>query len=1813
MREIFSFKRIISLVVVVCFLTTNAMAMPVETPAYGVRSTKLEKTFNVPAGLGSIVETYTVPEEAYGVRRTEQITRRTSDASRRTVIYIQDAHDSLEAQENIAAMVRLCVKEYGVKTVYEEGYEGPVPTDKLFGEIKDAALKEKVSYYLMDKLRIGGAEYAHINRTEYGVQSAANKKTSMPSAVRLPPYANWRLVGADSINLHLANVRAYEQAAKNRTDVTKDIGRIRKELQKLIDKNFPKEMKEWLTLKSRYQNGQLPLVEYLQRTYGAQRTEYGARKNASQDAVRLPPYLAIEALLSGDPKKIKQIDLMSLLAEIKRMEDEIVEAGLPAERDQKTYGYYQSVLLLEKLNTIELSHEEFIATKESLESLRTEDVARFIAEESHRSVVLFRSWESLIADSIRFYELAKKRDLAIEKILQQGHAPRAKGHEEQSAERESWIVDRGTAPEVLVFGGFHKEAVKRILKEKGISYVILSPSIGAPSKRHEDYYRMLMSGGAHPFERIAQSTAEGVRRNNEKNPDTPYPVLRTQNAARQSTRAQSAFTMNYTSILDRLASLGEPFKALSFPDFNLQLDNAVRSEARKVEATSITDTKIVFKGLRDINPQVLPEPSEGQEILDEPFKPIRKGPSFPDILNSMMDQQRGVFALDSLIGFLIENAEVGVPAPKNNRLRWTLLTDRDGDPVLRVDVFQDHIQPKDWERIRANAELAKGDLAKLQDLEKRKTAKAFQAKNYPMLSGGGGSFQVGGSGFSKFAEVGMSGRPVRLEFQKDRLVGMVTTLWVQVDRIPRSEARLDPMPGAAEGSSAPKAADEARQDFILKMDRALNRSEARTNSGAWEKTAFPSTEELKGHVKKEKAKGKKAEPVYHPTTLGLVTRIDLDVFFYFATHQLGIAPRAKNGKLRWFDESHPGLRSENRSEAREEPMSAGKNDAMDEPRVPAWLASRLDFQPQNVIKMQGDYRDVYLSGNSVFKIRRPDRKLRGFWRHGILDFNEHEYRVYLRFASSIPLELQGSFARIKGLYRSEEGWISEEEAVLDFDGHISKSLRDNGKVKSAVFWERLDLLAAFMRRSGIHFLGFHTKNVLVKKLTAEKAIPVLVDLKRAGLKFFLSDPRLWFRSMRMDKMERAVARLKAKFMPAEYAEHRRSEARAGEIKDINAPGLLVYGMSPGDYKPSFEEGLVSALKDGILSLDEITHGRGVEEAAKFGVVTSINPGVVSLSMVGTRDGYKETTTAQDSYGPNPNHKYESDVAIAFILDPRYVKKHASDFRAVGKGFDEELKLISRFRDEAGNIFSGLKYAPPIPWECFGDPMYDEVWAKRVPPAVIAGIIVGSQKSGKAVHDIVLKNFAGRAMKIFSSQGKLLYDIQPKAKKETAQSESLYRNVRSEMREEEQAGKWVKQGDRLISLAQSVLQSDPEFFTRIEKVAPENVQTFLRKLREDKPENEYHNLLNLLVARYADQDPGAEEYKTAPHLQLLIEAARSAKLRHGFTSRRRFLQILSMVMGHAATGGLGGFASGIAGQLANLDELKRFMPDAIRYFTPYVENSFGTTREYIDENPLKAPKWTFLTDLVSPFTPPFIEKKCWDLARLHAPLFVRRWEEINSTLLPSKPDKKADPRLKKHFEELTLKAFVDNLYENPEIAFPDIDWTRLEHTTKLNELFSALPDPVVDRLIDILRPPMGQSPGVADEQKIDSLTPVFRKELEAVRAKLGHIRELEGKRWRAKEIENKLWDEERPFITPAMREFYDQWLEKELENEKEIAQKPGLEKQEAALKSWEESWERANPVQPVAAFSRRAFLTGLGWATRYDDKKTGNRSEARKSD
>ena len=152
----FSPQKCVALFLCISQVLVGSPAYPSEIPKTALLNPPgIQVEFKIPARLGNLEEFHTAlcPETASKANCTAK-----------TVIYIQDAHDSLEAQENIAKLIHTLVAKYGVKTVLEEGYEGPVPTDKYFGTIQDPKVRQKVAYFLMDKFRLGGAEYAHNTR-----------------------------------------------------------------------------------------------------------------------------------------------------------------------------------------------------------------------------------------------------------------------------------------------------------------------------------------------------------------------------------------------------------------------------------------------------------------------------------------------------------------------------------------------------------------------------------------------------------------------------------------------------------------------------------------------------------------------------------------------------------------------------------------------------------------------------------------------------------------------------------------------------------------------------------------------------------------------------------------------------------------------------------------------------------------------------------------------------------------------------------------------------------------------------------------------------------------------------------------------------------------------------------------------------------------------------------------------------------------------------------------------------------------------------------------------------------------------------------------------------------------------------------------------------------------------------------------------------------------------------------------------------------------------------------------------------------------
>ena len=414
---------------------------------------------NIPSSLGTVEEFFSGP-------------------SSKTIIYIQDAHDSLEAQENIAKIIHYLVDKYGVKTVYEEGYEGPVPTDKYFGKIEDPKIREKVAYFLMDKLRLGGAEYAHITRTH-----------------------DFDLIGADNLKLHKKNIERYQESAKYRQDTERDLEAMGTAIRKLAQKYFTRDLKEWMGIKERFDRQEIDLLDYLRRTQmlflkGIGFEEFGAK------------YPNISLLLSADKTKDEKLlgkrkaalNYKTLFAEIDRLEDDYAKVQLKEMRDREIFRYYKLIQLLKRLNAIEVTEDEYEAVKESLKQIDTAKIAKFLAAESHKSVVLSKIWETHIQSAIEFYEVARERDGMIKKEFDQyviASEAKQSAFKNQIASPSARNDD---APVILVYGGFHKGSIKELLNASGLSYSIVTPKITSISLKHQQYYKQLMQMGYHSMD-----------------------------------------------------------------------------------------------------------------------------------------------------------------------------------------------------------------------------------------------------------------------------------------------------------------------------------------------------------------------------------------------------------------------------------------------------------------------------------------------------------------------------------------------------------------------------------------------------------------------------------------------------------------------------------------------------------------------------------------------------------------------------------------------------------------------------------------------------------------------------------------------------------------------------------------------------------------------------------------------------------------------------------------------------------------------------------------------------------------------------------------------------------------------------------------------------------------------------------------------------------------------------------------------------------------------------------------------------------------
>ena len=388
-----------------------------------------------------------------------------ASGSAKTIFFIQDAHNSLEAQKHIAASIRFLVHHRGVKTVFEEGYEGPVPTARFFGAMPDARARRKVADFLLDRLRLGGAEFAHINRTR-----------------------DFKLIGADNLSKYRHNLEAFREAAANSGAVEEDLNLLLARLEPLAQKRFPKPLRQWLRWRDRYESGKTKLPDYLRRSVET--------ASSSEDAWQAlaPQISSIRLLLDAQASagRLESLDARRLFDEMKILEDGIARQFLTDPDDLELSGYREALHLLKRLNRLEVSPSEYEASRKVMASLETRRMAAFMARLSGTSLALSREWETRIKTAVNFYEAALQRDSAIENTL------------------AAFLDNPGEKEAVLVFGGFHKAGILAILKRLGIACALVTPKISAPDPVHEGYYRQLMTDGTYDYESAFLSSRSAV-------------------------------------------------------------------------------------------------------------------------------------------------------------------------------------------------------------------------------------------------------------------------------------------------------------------------------------------------------------------------------------------------------------------------------------------------------------------------------------------------------------------------------------------------------------------------------------------------------------------------------------------------------------------------------------------------------------------------------------------------------------------------------------------------------------------------------------------------------------------------------------------------------------------------------------------------------------------------------------------------------------------------------------------------------------------------------------------------------------------------------------------------------------------------------------------------------------------------------------------------------------------------------------------------------------------------------------------------------
>ncbi len=502
--------RFTALVLVLLFSwNTAAMSAPLESVSSSIKVTGAEqlfKNFEIPKEWGSVEETYFPPQFS---------------SQSPVIIHIRDAHSQPEAQRHIEEILHFLSSQKQINAVAVEAGFGKTDAS-ILNLLPDADANKAVAETLLDMGELGGEGLFAANfpasANIYGVEDRALYKNSLDifKNLKFSKTELNTLIQSYQTSLEESEARVFppelknyiikKRAWENHRDVSADyfllLSTLAKKYLKLDltdarnqaewpylirllkagelehELNLEAARKEALQLAGQIASFQSGHAGYLSsglqalgeinkpfETWMEQNPYQGSfssrhffellwqeAKNQKISMIAYPHFLK----LGGLTILRQEIEPELLFKEAERIEESIeAEIALTAEQ-KRVLEAGKDLALISKLLSLQMSREDYKSFLQIKDRLTPENIQKTFQTFSKEEIQPGLFSESHLKDAENFYALSLKRD---ESLI------------------ENTLQFAGSKPAVLIAGGFHSEGLTRILKEKNIPFISITPKM----------------------------------------------------------------------------------------------------------------------------------------------------------------------------------------------------------------------------------------------------------------------------------------------------------------------------------------------------------------------------------------------------------------------------------------------------------------------------------------------------------------------------------------------------------------------------------------------------------------------------------------------------------------------------------------------------------------------------------------------------------------------------------------------------------------------------------------------------------------------------------------------------------------------------------------------------------------------------------------------------------------------------------------------------------------------------------------------------------------------------------------------------------------------------------------------------------------------------------------------------------------------------------------------------------------------------------------------------------------------------------------